>query len=96
MARSPVQVHWLVGWGNLVFIVCLGLSKYVHLLQTSMMGYLLIVSMSGNRESVFHSGWGIWETFITCYEGLLQDFLRALTSCFQWSFEDAPPQGQES
>ena len=33
---------------TLVFIVCLGLSKYFHLLQTSMMGYLLTVLMSGN------------------------------------------------
>ena len=47
-----------------------------------MMGYLLTVLMSGNRELAFHSGRGIRETFITCYEGLLQDLLRALTSCF--------------
>ncbi len=79
---------------TLVIIVCLGLPKYFHLLQTSTMGYLSTVLMSGNRELAFHSGRGIRETSITCYEGLLQDLLRALTSCFSGFFSTLHRQGR--
>ena len=54
---------------TLAFLLCLGLLKYFHLLQTPIMGYLFMLLMSGNGALAFSSGEGTLETSTMCLQG---------------------------